>query len=448
MSVNKKKLVRQIAELLDGMRKGSPPMEPSESVKVLLGSDTKITMRQAEEAVDFTPTTELPTVFMLGTTVGLFEKAVDNIMADPDIARITDRAAVAKRLEGVLHQLFVKSLEERDLSETTEALIDTLRSAEREWRAFFPLVNVQFDDVEELAVGSVIIRPTGPWLGEPFSVVLDTLRASNGEPAEKALQQISIGGKVRDIFMKLPAVAETTVVCDGSLISEAAGAKVDSALNLLRCMGEALHPTSSKMLMGRVGDVGTGFEGILALGADGQRFTVPLRRVGFIMPFSISKSFVEFANERLRLRELSDVLSTEPEVRSEIEDAISRAINIAGVATLRPAPEERLVQFCTALETMLIGKGEYGDKKAAFCERLAWVVGGSSEDRRRISERAAEIYRERSNIVHKGSFGVSESLVTDTAKSIVRAMAELATRRDEFRTIEEVAEWVNFNKLQ
>lgn len=444
---NKKQLVTQTEEILRLMKKGAPDPHTAPKHKVFLGQDARLTLTKGATTVHLESGHSLDSVYLEEEAVDGFNQAVANIYADDEIRSLTAIGAVEKRYQTLLHNLFFISPDERKTEAAVEQLVEELRKSGRKWHVLVPVVNLYIRGLDEVQIGGVTLRPTGPWIGEYHSELVDIISKSKGTKSEIGLHQVQIGPQVDALLRECPAVAIVDVECDESLIADAASARVDAVLDLLRCYGGFLFDPERKSLIGRIGESFQAMEGMLAFDGARHAFNLRFRAVGYLMPYELTPQFLDYANRALALNELSQVLARFPSEQTELEEQLRLAINLGGDAAMARTPEQQVVHFCAALEALVIPKGEYGDKKVPFSERLAWLLGSDYDSRERIRARAADVYKERSDVVHKGKIGVSTELVRHAAGLLTGALAKLALRAAEWRTRDDLVAWVDQNKL-
>ena len=102
-----------------------------------------------------------------------------------------------------------------------------------------------------------------------------------------------------------------------------------------------------------------------------------------------------------KYRELERIAQEEPSRRSEIEAAILSGLRWLGAASESDIPEMKLVKVATALESV-VGERGRGGITATLAERSAFLVGKTPSEREETHELVIELYKKRSEVLHRG----------------------------------------------
>jgi len=446
-SINKKQLFQQTEQVLQLIKKGWPEPHGGRKQKVFLGQDARVTLIQDGARLDLEPERRLDSVYLEDKAVDLFNQAVANIYGDDPIRSLSAVGAVENRYQTLLHSLFFSPPDERNIRVALQQMVDELRATGRHWHVLVPLVNLHIKGLDKLRIGGLTLRPTGPWLGEYYSDLLEIISKSRATKSQIGIQQVQVGSQVAALLRECPAIALVEVECDASLITNAASTRVDAVLDLLRCYGAAILAPKCRSLIGRIGESFQGTEGVLAFDQARKAFNLCFRAVGYLMPYEVTPQFLDYAKRELALNELSQILAKHPSQRTELEEQLALGISLRGDAAMARTPEQQVVHFCAALEAFVMSRTEYGDKKVPFSERLAWLLGSDYRSREEIQARALDVYKERNDVVHKGKIGVSGELVADAARLLTRALAKLAASRAQWPTRDDFVAWVEQKKL-
>jgi len=176
---------------------------------------------------------------------------------------------------------------------------------------------------------------------------------------------------------------------------------------------------------------------VASLESCGCNLVVPWRRP--------SHSFTDGDLEEIRADGLtwaSAALAKSSRDRTPLERSILLAIKWIEEARNDRSPASALVKRVAALEALLLG----GDQPIAstLAERLAFLLGKTKKERILVERRARQVYRARSDFVHKGddreirnAYVWSGDLVEDATRELIRRAVEST-----WRSQEDIAAWV------
>lgn len=444
MPLNRKTLREQCLAVLAGMVPGAPSPEDPGTATALFGSDSYLRIQPdgAKQAFTFTGDPQLPpTACMKQEVVPTFAEAVANLYSDDAIRAVMTQEEVRKRLRDLLHRLWGTQDAVPRLDEALDRLVEDMRASKRRWIAALPVQNLQLDGMKELQVGRVVFKVTEEHLGEQLYDVLAIISRSRGSRMDIGELQLKVGGMVSQHFKPYPTYALVDVDCHESLITAMAGQRVDEALSLLQSYGSVCFPDQARAYVGRVGEVTPGMRGVLGISECKQGFVVKMEAYGYLQPFLVSKDFLEHATTRLAFEDMSAILGKTPQDRTALERQVVLAILWTGTGWLQQTPAQELVHYCTAIECLIMPKGERDEKTSTFAQRLAWLTSEDAENRTAVEERARGLYHARSRVVHQGELDVQPHDVQYMRWLAVLASARMAARRSEWQNVEDLAVW-------
>ena len=179
---------------------------------------------------------------------------------------------------------------------------------------------------------------------------------------------------------------------------------------------------------------------VLAFCEDG-RLTPSFRRAG-----PIRKIPLDQIATRKGFARVSDMLAKE--VPTGLEEKILAALQWAGRAQVEARPEEAFLLYAIALESLLLRKDLKAEISHRLAVRCAHLGGGPTlEDKKRVVQQILSLYQIRSNIVHSGTFLVSEAELELIREYSVSTLL-IVINAEPFRDMTEVKEFEGWFETQ
>src|SRR5206468_2007053 len=116
-----------------------------------------------------------------------------------------------------------------------------------------------------------------------------------------------------------------------------------------------------------------------------------------VRPFPINENTIAALRD-FGMLTLSEIRRKPALERSEFEDLLLQAVRWFGGAHRQRAPEDRLLNLTTAVETLLVPPGRSVTRE--LTEGVAFVIGQDAASRRAIREQMTRLYRIRSAVTH------------------------------------------------
>lgn len=145
-------------------------------------------------------------------------------------------------------------------------------------------------------------------------------------------------------------------------------------------------------------------------------FTFGYEVAGPLMPFSFPQLL---ENNKKRNWGFSEIVNLLAKKRNGLEDKIISAIQWAGKATVESKKEEAFLLYAISLESLILLDNEKEELGYRLRTRVAHLLGSDLESRTKISNRVRDLYTVRSQIVHSGSYQV-----TDADISLIRSYSK------------------------
>lgn len=180
--------------------------------------------------------------------------------------------------------------------------------------------------------------------------------------------------------------------------------------------------------------------------ADGA-LQVKFTREGPQQPFSLKK-LKELEILRPAFRRIHYLMRNEP--RSALAELLLASIQWAGRASVESSREQAFLLFAIALETLVLPDSDSQELNYRLRIRVAHLLGSHRGQRAELSSTVRRLYKIRSQIVHSGSYQVTDDdlgqLRSITKRSIFRVL--LHRKISQLRTGKELAEWFEARVLK
>lgn len=148
--------------------------------------------------------------------------------------------------------------------------------------------------------------------------------------------------------------------------------------------------------------------------------------------------------------ELDTILKKDRLGRSEMEDRLVRCLEWFGNAALAKADTVRLVSLATALEALLILRGESRGKKKKLRERTAWILGTTRQERDALDTDVDRFYSRRSECVHGGETQVERENLEKYTSLVTRCLGAIVVNRSfrSAKSLQGIVDWVDAKMAQ
>lgn len=159
-----------------------------------------------------------------------------------------------------------------------------------------------------------------------------------------------------------------------------------------------------------------------------------------------------FSIKKLRQNESPMVRSAIKRIESllrksddEVKELTLRAVRWGGRATTEETREESFLFFVIALECLLSPRGNSGELRYRFSQRIAQLIGRDTSERKEVMEKAKKLYDIRSKIVHSGHYETTEKRYYEVRNIAKIVIFKLLTNRyvKRFHHSKEFEDWLN-----
>src|SRR5580704_1572504 len=125
--------------------------------------------------------------------------------------------------------------------------------------------------------------------------------------------------------------------------------------------------------------------------------------------------------------EIENILATEASVRDELQRQIVSALEWVGQAALAPTGAIRLVTLMTALEALLLERGEALGKKSKLADRVSRLIAKSEEHILDVMRRVKQLYGTRSECVRGEPLDIEAHDLRDLSGMIAKVLHSILT---------------------
>lgn len=135
-------------------------------------------------------------------------------------------------------------------------------------------------------------------------------------------------------------------------------------------------------------------------------FTFGWEVAGPLMPFSFQQLLENDKKLGWGFSRIANLLTKK---RNVVEDKIISSIQWAGKATVEGKKEEAFLLYAISLESLILLENEKEELGYRLRTRVAHLLGSDLESRLKISNKVRDLYKVRSQIVHSGSYQVTDA---------------------------------------
>ncbi len=155
---------------------------------------------------------------------------------------------------------------------------------------------------------------------------------------------------------------------------------------------------------------------IVQTNGDEPYFSYGWNLSGSPIPFSLQKLIESDKSNRIGFSKIYSLISKK---RNTFEERIITSIQWAGKATVKKRKEESFLLYAISLECLITPEKNRDEIGNRLRRRIGKILGKNARIRRKISNEICNLYDIRSNIVHDGSYEV-----TDADLSLLRAYSK------------------------
>jgi hypothetical protein len=332
---------------------------------------------------------------------------------------------------------------------TVDQALSLVENLVREYEEFskvqvvtYPVANLTVG-VSGVFIGDIELRPLDKAAIDAAEASVLTILQGGPNPPELGNHLVSI---IREQFTPYlgGAVAEIRVVCQADIARDRARLRYDELLAFLNGAATLLYPLASRVRVAAPGALAPGFETVLVLSDPPEGFTLPMRRVGALHRFELDEAAVE------KLRgtgywEFAAVIAKPPSERSDFEAALISALHWYANHTEHESPANRLISLAIAAETIFPSRR--GNIGLSTAEGVAFVLEDNRDRRFAARQAFRDLYAKRGAVAHRGRTNITDNDVYEMANIVIGVLLSLISRRNEFRSPDELDEWIDQQRL-
>ena len=293
-------------------------------------------------------------------------------------------------------------------------------------------------------IGSVTLREVGP--DEVASAEERIWKVMRTAPnAHKTQGDFSTWFRERFASQLLGVVAEVRVTCTPDIAVTRARASYDELMDFLNAATTLLYALDARVRVGAVGEVVTDVETVLVMSEPLNSFSLPMSRRGPVFSLDMNDAAVETLQSK-GFWCFADILGTPPGDRTPTESDLLLALHwYADCQLVSDPPANKLLSLTIAAE-VLFPRGRSGIGFSC-AEGLAFLLSDNADGRYEYREAFQSLYARRGDIAHQGQLEVSDADVYRLTNIVIGALLSVAARRRDFRTMKDLAAWVDAQRL-
>lgn len=374
-------------------------------------------------------------IILKGIGLKAHEDFVQELISLKEVSSKFSKKAVEEVITDALFEIADTGPAEIRLSaeQALQRLERRLEESPIEWKTLFPISNLHMG-VPEFSIGRVSFL--GP----------DMLRTRKKE-IEEIVGEVDREHKGQEFFESKSSLfnesclAEVTVsAVDDTQAQNLAEQELQNSLSVLRFLFAPVYRDRRMFVDVKGRTWSTQFE-LATYSRPAKHVAVHQAIAGYFEPMQVSLEVVQSAP----VKKLHETLSKSGDTRTELESRLVSALRTFASALGQADDRSAFLGMVSSLESFLLR--EHGPRKELLAERLAFVVGNSPADRRRIYWRFKDIYQLRSDVAHGRGTDVSSSdlfeLTSIADACYLRALGLL----DRFKTLAELLSWVEGQKF-
>ncbi len=150
--------------------------------------------------------------------------------------------------------------------------------------------------------------------------------------------------------------------------------------------------------------------------------------------------------ERFGVFKVAEILKQEIDERS-FGETLLRGIRWFSNAQIQVVKENQYLNLTSCLETFLT-PGDPNDKISnTIAEGVAFVLGNGQKERRQLKKKIKDLYDKRSRVSHGGHSAIPTSDLEALRRITGDFLSQMIQRMDEFRTRNDLDEWIEDQKF-
>lgn len=234
-------------------------------------------------------------------------------------------------------------------------------------------------------------------------------------------------------------IAEIREPGDPDLAQERAATHCLTTIDALQFMAGIFVHSEQRVRIDFRSVESAGFRSVLLLSEDGTHFVQNQNRFEPSGSFALTHDVIEQLKAGA-LIDIFDILSKESAEQTEIEQFIIRAIHWFADAELQRNLSSKLQSYVTYLDMFFSSRD--GEATAAVQDGIAYLLGGSAEQRIKIHEFVGQAYDYRSRAPHEGADFHLPEMIVELKSLTVNVLTAIVARRADLQTKKALKQWV------
>lgn len=356
------------------------------------------------------------TLFLTGTEASQYRECFKLL-----IGAVGDENISSKAIEKLYQKTILTTLDiyekRRDipfaqrLADAIDELKSSLTSPLTTFNVYYPVFGLAADGLP-IKVGNVLFCKFDDVHLEKFQKFLNDYEGDENEKAQRTSFAESI--KQSEIFGKTAGLIEVKAF-DNIAAKTLALKELTLTIDVINFFSDIIPyqkghiylPGNNERLTINVPIISTG---------EKPSFTFGYEVVGPLMPFSFPQLLENNKKRNWGFSKIANLLSKN---RNGLEEKIISAIQWAGKATVESNKEGAFLLYAISLESLILLDNKKEELGYRLRTRVAHLLGSNLENRKKISNKVRDLYTVRSQIVHSGSYQV-----TDADISLIRSYSK------------------------
>jgi hypothetical protein len=332
-----------------------------------------------------------------------------------------------------------------DLSERASqglnALEARLEGYSQKHSCYVPLVGLQLS-AGDIALGQVVLKELSREVVDRLTSTVDSIILSTKGPEEQKQPLISMHeAMLRSLEGTI--CAEFRAIAEPNKARERAEVEVRRVLDLLRFAIPAMYTPEWKVAVGFSGEIYPASRITPTL--SDTAFNLNVVNVGPHTSMELSEANMKVMQE-IGVLEVSEILRKPFRHLSDFEDTLLRGMHWFADAETQPELENRLLSLITCLETFLTPR-DRSPIRTAVAEGVAMIATEGVESRRKVKKFVLRVYDQRSAVSHGGRTAILQADLGQL-RDITHSLIQILIRRNnEFSTRDDLADWLEQQRL-
>ena len=353
-----------------------------------------------------------------------------------------------KYIKKVLHTIIARVIQstekQKDAKNLLKNLINDLVNYNQEWIVLVPLSGLVMQ-LDSIQLGKVILYTITKEKEEELLAKIEAIILSTSYTDEEKQHIIQMQ---REYFLRgiqSNVCAEFRVIAEPERARERAEEETRRVLDILRYSMPSLYPDNYKVSVSLMGEITCTSRWIPIISSDSKSFNWNSQVVGPLVPFELRDGNIK-QMKSIGAFKLSDILAKPEKQLTDFEKTLLRTLHWFSSSLTQYEIENQLLNMITCLETLLTPR-DSNPIGTAIAEGVAFLITTGVENRKILKRRVHKKYKLRSAVSHGGRKEIFESDVKELRKITRTLIKTMIKRKDEFKSQEELLNWIEEQKF-